>query len=63
MSIVRENLMSQKNYTPYCGNMECHSMPRTRFNGNQFECPNCKWQSEFELGFIKKYKMKWYSNG
>jgi hypothetical protein len=34
-------------------------MPRTRFNGKQFVCPECGWQSEFPEDFIKEYKAKW----
>lgn len=34
MSIVRENLLTRKGYTPYCGNDDCTwNMPRTRFSG------------------------------
>ena len=54
-SIVRQNLMSEKRYTPYCGHPTCEVTPRTIFNGAQFECPHCGWQSSFELTFIKKY--------
>ena len=59
MSIVRNNLMTQKNYTPYCGNIKGCSMPRTKFNGKQFDCPCCKWQSMFEEKFITEYKTHW----
>lgn len=56
MSLVRENLLTQLNYTPYCGNASCvFSMPRTAFNGNQMEC-RCGWQSQFEPEFIEQYK-------
>ena len=56
MSIVRENLLSQLNYTPYCGNGNCPlRMPRTRFNGTQFGC-HCGWKSVFEPEFIEQYK-------
>ncbi len=55
MSIVRENLLNRKGYTPYCGS-SCRGMPRTRFNGSQFECPECKWVSGFEPEFIQQYK-------
>jgi len=59
MSIVRENLMTQKGYTPYCGEPDCHIMPRTFFDGEQFNCPLCHWKSEFDEKFIKEYKAKW----
>ncbi len=60
-SIVRENLMTEINYSPYCGGfarIKC-SNPRTKFNGEQFICPECGWRSEFPKDFIEKYKNKW----
>jgi len=58
MSIVRQNLLTQKDYTPYCGNNHCSVlMPRSRFNGHQFECV-CGWKSSFEPEFIEQYKKK-----
>lgn len=59
MSIVRRNLMERKGYAPYCGSVDKCSMPRARFNGNQFECPCCGWESSFESSFIAEYKAKW----
>lgn len=60
MSVVRNNLMTQRGYTPYCGNGNCRGlMPRSKFNGNQFECHSCGWESEFEPEFIAGYKSKW----
>ena len=59
MSIVRENLMTEKNYSPYCGSNTCKSMPRAKFNGEQFVCPSCGWISEFPIEFIAEYKNKW----
>lgn len=59
MSIVRDNLMNKKGYSPYCGEFSKCSMPRAPFNGNQFECPECGWQSGFEKEFINEYKAKW----
>lgn len=56
MSIVRDNMMSSKYYTPYCG--RCNTMCRTIFNGKQMECKICGWQSTFEDEFIKAYKEK-----
>lgn len=66
MSTVRENLMNESGYTPYCGNDnaygygpgQCH-MPRTRFDGEQFVCPHCGWRSQFPADFIAEYKAKW----
>jgi hypothetical protein len=58
MSIVRDNLMNRPGYTPYCGAAHCwFHWPRTRFNGQQFQC-GCGWQSSFELSFIDQYKQK-----
>lgn len=59
MSIVRENLMTRKGYTPYCGNEHCPlDMPRTNFIRGQFWC-GCGWQSSFEPEFIAAYEAKW----
>lgn len=57
MSIVRENLLSRPGYSPYCGagNGCSAHMPRTKWNGEQFEC-RCGWQSAFDEEFIAKYK-------
>lgn len=55
---VRKNLMNEPHYSPYCGN-ECRTMPRTKFNGQQFRCPDCGWVSKFPEGFIAEYKAKW----
>ena len=56
MSIVRDNLLKHKDYTPYCGEVNCDVMPRTWFNGSQFECDLCGWESSFEPAFIDEYK-------
>jgi len=60
MSLIRDNLMTQKDYTPYCGNIgrSC-SMPRTTFTGKQFRCSECGWVSRFDGEFIAQYKLKW----
>ena len=67
MSIVRENLLNVKNYSPYCGNdlprntsKGCDN-PRTKWSKerNQFYCPHCFWVSAFDDEFIKQYKTKW----
>lgn len=55
MSLVRWNLLERPNYTPYCGNDKCfQGMPRTKFNGKQFEC-GCGWESGFDEEFIAEY--------
>jgi len=59
MNVVRNNLMTEKGYTPYCGNDDCTlSLPRTSFNGEQFVC-GCGWESQFEEEFMQEYKEKW----
>ncbi len=59
MSLVRENLMTEKYYSPYCGADKCNAhWPRTTFNGKQFTC-RCGWVSVFDDSFIGEYKTKW----
>jgi hypothetical protein len=64
-TIVRQNLMTREGYTGYCGNNISRSEkggcdnPRTKFNGQQFECPHCKWVSQFPEDFITRYKQLW----
>ncbi len=53
MSIVRENLLSQPGYTPYCGGeYKACGLPRTKFDGQQFKCPRCSFRTNFEPEFI-----------
>lgn len=62
MSIVRENLLTRKGYTPYCGNLIARDdiggcdNPRTSFDGEQFKCPKCSYRTNFEPEFIERYK-------
>jgi len=59
-SIVRQNLMDDPNYRPYCGNNGggCYN-PRTQLRPDgQFICPHCKWISSFPEDFVKRYKAK-----
>lgn len=62
MSIVRENLMKEKGYAPYCGGAmqpgSFCSMPRTKWDDEQFKC-SCGWRSDFPADFIAAYKAKW----
>lgn len=60
MSIIRENLMTQPGYSPYCGNPDrcSYGMPRTRFIHGQFQCA-CGWRSGFDADFIAQYQAKW----
>ena len=61
-TLIRENLMNEKGYSPYCGNNVSRyaeggcSNPRTSFNGEQFVCHECGWISQFPADFIKRYK-------
>jgi len=59
INLVRGNLMTRPGYSPYCGAVCCRlRMPRTKFNGEQFEC-GCGWTSNFDTTFITLYKAKW----
>ena len=59
MSIVRDNLIEDIKYRPYCGNLDCKTMPRTvRTNDLQFLCTSCGWKSSFDEKFIKEYAEK-----
>jgi hypothetical protein len=66
-SIIRNNLLNEKGYTPYCGSNiprppignGCNN-PRTKFNGEQFVCPKCGFTTNFPKEFIERYKAKWH---
>lgn len=58
ITIVRNNLMQDVNYNPYCGNPNYNCMHRTKFNGEQFICRKCYWVSQFPQDFINRYKEK-----
>ena len=55
-SIVRQNLMDNKDYRPYCGNTH---FVRLIWDGEQFTC-SCGYRTEFPEDFIKRYKAKWH---
>ena len=58
---VRENLMTEQHYAPYCGSERCGlGMQRAPYNTKleQFKC-GCGWVSEFPKDFIYRYKLKW----
>lgn len=57
-TFMHEKLLAIKGYTPYCG-AQCRTMPRTRFDGQQFVCPCCGWRSKYSSEFIEEYKKKW----
>lgn len=56
---VRQNMMKDKNYRPYCGQMSefnnC-SLPRV---GKNFKCPECGFELVFEKEFFERYRAKW----
>lgn len=57
MSIVRDNMLSRKGYSGYCGADKCSlHWPRTYFDPKvrQLRCP-CGFQTDFEPEFIDKY--------
>jgi len=57
MSTVRLNLTTKLGYSPYCGADICRgTWPRTSFDGKQFRCTSCGWESKFEPEFIEEYK-------
>lgn len=58
---MRQKLMDEKGYTPYCGNPNCPEMPRTYFGNltRQFICPCCGWKSQYPDDFIERYAKKW----
>lgn len=66
-TIVRQNLIDDINYRPYCGNVVPRppvgngcSNPRTQWKQNlkQFVCPLCGWTSKFPDDFIIRYTTK-----
>lgn len=67
-SIVRNNLMNEPGYSPYCGsvfpehpNYHTCSAPRMSWDKglSQFKCPCCGWVTELPADFIERYKAKW----
>jgi len=54
MSIVRDNMLKDPAYRPYCPHLRCR-LHRTVWNGEQMECPSCGWQSEFSADFVAEY--------
>lgn len=60
-TIVRQNLMDDPNYAPYCGsNKFCdHGRPRATWDADrgQFTC-RCGWASHFPPEFMTRYRAK-----
>lgn len=54
MSIVRNNLLSDPNYAPYCMGNNCRVMDRLVFTGKQFQCRSCGYITEFDADFIQQ---------
>lgn len=63
-SIIRNNLMNEKVYTPYCGDDNCRKgMPRTKLDAQKEQFVySCGWVSKFTPDFIKRYKVRWQIN-
>lgn len=60
VSTVRQNLMSDRTYSPYCGADRCRYVyPRTTWDNTakQFKC-RCGWMSSFPAEFISRYVEK-----
>lgn len=63
-STVRNNMLKDKTYSGYCGSELClprqypldKRWPRTKFNGKQFQCPKCGWESKFPQTFLELWK-------
>jgi len=61
---VRQNMMKDEKYRPYCGNDKCSGRwPRMRKLENyNFKCPSCGFETKFEDDFFKRYVEKWHSD-
>lgn len=59
VSVVRDNLMNEEGYAPYC---DCSGLHRMRWNPSidQFSCSlgRCG-NTKFPIGFIINYKRRW----
>ena len=56
LSIPRRNLLTVRNYEPYCGADVCsRGMPRVSFDGRQFIC-ECGWESSLGQEFLLFYR-------
>lgn len=59
LTVVANNLLRDKDYRPYCGNIRCKDMPRVDLVGIlKFKCPCCGWESKFNDEFTELYKKK-----
>jgi hypothetical protein len=59
VNVVRQNLLTQAGYAPYCGAQDCaHDWPRARWDGDQFQC-DCGWRSALPASFVAEYRAKW----
>lgn len=62
-SLIRNNLMYQKDYAPYCGNAYpvCHN-PRAHWDEEEksHKCTTCGWKPTFDQAFYQEYKAKWH---
>lgn len=57
-SIVRQNMIDNENYRPYC--MKCSGLQRMnmRLDNLQLQCPKCITITSFPSDFIDRYKTK-----
>lgn len=51
---VRQNMIDDKNYRPYCG--QCRIMPRI---DKDFKCPTCGKVAVYDPEFMARYNKKW----
>jgi len=51
---MQEKLLTEEGYMPYCGNPRCREMPMTQFNGEQFYCRCCRWESSYPKEYLAK---------
>lgn len=54
MSVVRENLLKDPNYAPFCVLPTCSSKGRMHWTGRQFRCRVCGNTTDFEAEFIDR---------
>lgn len=59
ISIVRQNLVDDEYYRPYCGSQKKCSWPRTVRTWTGFKCLECGWESLMPIEFMDRYNKKW----
>ena len=60
-TIIRQNMMDDKNYRPYCGAERCSGgWPRMiQMDNLQFRCPSCGFNTQIDKDFIDRYRDRW----